>query len=280
MSAIFPQRYSLLRATYRLHFLPEYRCLPRAPFRLEVPTIFGKQFVIGRCAKLSDGCGEVVVNKDVLGTGDIIAQCAHPISVVVVLEQANTKSLVQFTNLLPNNTRNHHAEPVQHVGTCQFAPVTGSIASRPYSHFLHVCVLNGNHTLVSRAISYGTYQTELWMTAKMSEQIANPSVRDKSVVVQENQILTGCGARPAIVPCSEAEIALVRDHAGPRSRRTPSRKKLRRVICRSVVYHNDFHVRVMSESLDTVETHLRELALVVAQNNDADLREVGLNRGM
>src|SRR5882762_9924828 len=71
-----------------------------------------------------------------------------------------------------------HEEPVQHVRLCQFPAVTGSVAAREYSHLLHVCVFNGNHALVSRAIGYGTQQTELWMTAKMSEQIANPSVRD------------------------------------------------------------------------------------------------------
>ena len=44
------------------------------------------------------------------------------------------------------------------------------------------------------------------MTAKMSEQIAHPSVRHKSVVVQENQILAGCGARPRLFPAAKPRL--------------------------------------------------------------------------
>src|SRR6188474_1299308 len=222
----------------------------------------------------------MVVNKNVLGTGDLIACRAHAVSVVIVLEHSHAKSLIEFADFLPNNTRSHNTEPVKYVRCCQCPAVTGSMAPRLHSHLLHVFVFNGNYALVSRAIGHGTQQAELWMTAKMRQQIANPSVRDKSIVVQKNQIVTGCGARSPIVPRGEPEVTLVRDHSGPRSLRTPPCKKLRRAIRRPVVYHNDFHVRIMSESLDTVETHLRELALVIAQNNDADLREVAFNRGM
>ena len=54
----------------------------------------------------------VVVNKDILGTGDLIPRSSDANCIIVVLEQPDPKGFIQFSYFFPNPARHHGAEKV------------------------------------------------------------------------------------------------------------------------------------------------------------------------